>query len=217
MQFNINNKQRLKVIYMFMLQLYKMTMGTLLILFVPQKCEENYCSTVDVISSDNHYTRFLVASNSMALFVILIMYGIELKRENWCISHLDIDNEQYMYSTVDFVLQDHQPFVKDITRLNRAYLGSIQLSLFFSLINYFLSGIYIFGSHYEDISTLTSYIGFGILIFTKLHNSYTIANKSHSKKVAISAYMKDAKVFNNIEQTKRQYYLPASFVYGQII
>ena len=80
-----------------------------------------------------------------------------------------------------------------------------------------LSGIYIFGSHYEDISTLTSYIGFGILIFTKLHNSYTIANKSHSKKVAISAYMKDAKVFNNIEQTKRQYYLPASFVYGQII
>ena len=53
MQFNINNKQRLKVIYMFMLQLYKMTMGTLLVLFIPQKCEENYCSTLDVISSDN--------------------------------------------------------------------------------------------------------------------------------------------------------------------
>ena len=49
MHLTTDNKQRLKVSFSFLLEFYKVVMGTFLTIFVPQNCGENACSLYDNI------------------------------------------------------------------------------------------------------------------------------------------------------------------------
>ena len=107
MKVNNDLKERLKIGALFMFQSYKVIMGSLLILFVPQKCEElldnsgssdKYesviCSVSDNLNKkDDLFHDITLGFNFLCVFLFFIMYFVELRRENWCVKHLDINHD----------------------------------------------------------------------------------------------------------------------------
>ena len=66
-------------------------------------------------------------------------------------------------------------------------------------MNFVLSGTYIAYFNFLDLSTITSYFSFALLILSKLYDSYCIGKKSHKNNIALSAYMKEPLLFNTID------------------
>ena len=50
MKIDVDTKERLKIALIFLLQSYKVAMGSMLVLFVPQKCGDGVCSLTDNLS-----------------------------------------------------------------------------------------------------------------------------------------------------------------------
>ena len=73
------------------IELYKVMVSSLLILFVPQKCDDHVCSYSENLEVDNQlYTGGLVI-NFITLFVFVMLYAVEIKRENKLITYLEVN------------------------------------------------------------------------------------------------------------------------------
>ena len=85
---NLDILQRLKVCGLFFLQFYKITTGTLLTLFIPQKCEDNLinnteiyqCSIIDNYENNGNYFQKTLYWNIITMNLFLFTYFLELKR-----------------------------------------------------------------------------------------------------------------------------------------
>ena len=92
MKLDVDNKQRLMTFLSMSLEFYKVVMGTFLVVFVPQKCEDGVCNMTDnffngtILNSAGNICNFVTFTS------VGTLYFIELKRENWCIKYLDIDD-----------------------------------------------------------------------------------------------------------------------------
>ena len=97
-------KERLKIGALWLFQSYKVIMGSMLILFVPQKCEElveysgsadgEYqdviCSVSDNLNKkDDLFHDITLSFNFLCVGLFLITYIVELRRENWCVKKND--------------------------------------------------------------------------------------------------------------------------------
>ena len=85
-------KQRFKVCGIFLLQSYKVLTGTMLSLFIPQNCGDHMCSLTENYNNSELYHRSLFYCNCLSMFLFFCSYIIELRREEWCVKYLDIDN-----------------------------------------------------------------------------------------------------------------------------
>ena len=72
-----------------LLEFYKVTMGTFLVIFVPQQCGNDVCSLSQNFSNDAPLNRVALACNFAAFATVLGFYGVEIKRENWSIERID--------------------------------------------------------------------------------------------------------------------------------
>ena len=85
-------------------------MGSLLILFILQKCEDlldnsgssdnSYnsdsaiCSVSDNLNKkDDVFHDITLGFNFLCVLLFFMMYFVELRRENWCVKHLDINHD----------------------------------------------------------------------------------------------------------------------------
>ena len=91
MKIDVDTKERLKIILIFLLQSYKVAMGSMLTLFVPQMCGNNVCSLTDNLAKNDGLHVTTLSLNFISLIAFTLCYHSELQRENWCIHHLDID------------------------------------------------------------------------------------------------------------------------------
>ena len=91
---NVDLVQRVKVSGLFFLQFYKILTGTLLTLFIPQNCDDKICTLTENYENPDLYHKMTLYWNTLTLFSFLITYIYELKRENWSIKYLDIDNDK---------------------------------------------------------------------------------------------------------------------------
>ena len=83
-------KERLRVFFAFGLEVYKIAMGTFLSLFVPKACEDDCptSTTPTLLGAASFWT------NAATFFSIIVLYTVELRRENWMIRHLDVDSDK---------------------------------------------------------------------------------------------------------------------------
>ena len=81
MKFDVDTKERIKIIFLFIFQSYKILMGCMLVLFVPQICDEEVCTLTEKLENrdDKH---MITLFNGLSVLLFIILYGIELKREN---------------------------------------------------------------------------------------------------------------------------------------
>ena len=88
--------QRVKVAGIFLLQIYKVTTGTMLSLFIPQSCEDRICSLQENYENSEIYHQMTFYWNAFSMITFFAFYLVELRREEWAIKYLDIDNDHQL-------------------------------------------------------------------------------------------------------------------------
>ncbi len=208
MKLSVDSKQRVTTTCLMFLEFYKILMATFLVLFVPQKCEDEVCTiTENFFKRDPAHLAALI-SNFTTFVSVLYFYYIEMKRENWCIKYLDIDLTK-PNNYLDDEIEAYPKYKKQMNQLNKSYLKSMYASSTLLVINFGISGTAI-GFDYVGTNTITTMVSFFLLISSKLYSAYVTGTDSVKKERALSAYMKTAKTYNTIDEDFRITETPAT-------
>tara|TARA_B110000902_G_C14208959_1_gene550643 strand:- start:116 stop:823 length:708 start_codon:yes stop_codon:yes gene_type:complete len=213
--------QRIKVGGIFMLQVYKVMMGTMLSLFVPQACYEEVgtesdgrnssypsafpdghrslqiCSLSQNLENNEIYHRVTLYWNSLAFLSFLFCYVVELRRENWAIKFLDIDNDKPDNSLKEIIILEPD-LDKRMDSLNRLYFRALSVTALIYFINVCLM-INILKTEYHSMSTMSCFISFVMLVQMKLYNSLSVAHQSVKSDKMMSAFMSEFVSYNVLD------------------
>ena len=118
-----------------------------------------------------------------------ICYLIELKRENWCVEYLDID-DNYADNNLPLALPKEPQIEKSVHNINDMYYYSSHITVVLYMLNLLISTVSIY-MHSTGSPTVTAYASFVILILMKLYNAVFISRDSRANNMALSAYMSD--------------------------
>jgi len=196
--FSEDTKQRVKVVGLFILQVYKVTTGTMLSLFIPQSCGEKMCSLNENYENSELYHKGLFYWNSFSLFMFLLCYLTELRREEWCVKYLDIDNNYPDNSLKEIIIKEKNLDNK-IDKLNKHYYDILKCSAFVYFINMLLT-IKMINDNYHSNSTISCFMSFSLLVLMKLYNSISVAYVSVKTDKMMSAYMCEFVSFNVLDE-----------------
>ena len=206
---SMNNKlndqdtsQKMTVTIAVVIEMYRVIVSSLLVLFVPQKCDDHICAmNENMVWMDSLYNSGLVV-NFITMASFIIMYYYELKRENKLITYLEVnksvasDNE-----TIGKVLECLSVEKREnILYFDKAYqrMGYFMLLMF--TFNTILSGFVVY-EYYLDNQTTSTYITNILFMITKLTDVYSTVNTE--KNIFYSAYMKGKVQFNDVDPNKR--------------
>jgi len=204
--FDVDFVQRIKVGGIFCLQIYKILTGTLLTVFVPQSCEtlletnttENrVCTLTQNFENNDLYHKKTLYWNITTMVLFLGYYMIELKRENWSIKYLDIDNNKPDNSLKE-IIKNEPSLDKYMDRLNIYYYNFLLATIFAYTINVALM-IKILYSDYHGSSTISCFMSFVLLVLMKLYNSFVVARESVKNDKMMSAYMSEFVSYNVLD------------------
>lgn len=197
MKLSIDNQQKITITLIFLLEMYKIFMGSLLIIFVPQMCFTKPCSMIDNITMSTPFEMVGIIMNILTLLSIINLYYSELKREHYAIEYLDIDSSK-PNNYLDQEIENYKEIKYKISQVNKLYLRNFKISFLINLLNIILSTIVIY-NNYLGISTITAYTSYLILLFTKYYNIYFISTKSIKEERIYSGYMKTLVTYNTID------------------
>lgn len=194
-------QQKIAVYTSFVFELYRVLMGSMLIMFVPQKCGDHICDMFENTTVISEVYNTAIAMNAYSLLCFFIMYVVEIKRENKLITYLEVDK------TVPF---DNESVGEALIRLPKTkrenilaydnyYLNSGYLALSAFVVNAGISGYVVFVNYLDD-KTLTVYLTNILFMALKVKETYDIVNTK--KNVFYSAYLTDRIQFNNVDEDK---------------
>ena len=201
MKLSVDNQQRVTTAAIMVLEFYKVMMGTFLVIFVPQQCDNDVCSLSENFYNDDILNRVALIYNFATFSSILTFYGIEIKRENWCIKYLDIDPDK-SNNHLDDEIEEYPIIKTEMASINKKYLYSLYIASAMLVSNFGVSSAAI-AFNYAGSNTLTSIISFFLLVSMKLHLAYTVGTKSVHDERAFSAYMTISRTYNTIDADHR--------------
>ena len=195
---NNDTIERIKIGFKFIFQSYKVMMGSLLTLFVPQECvidnQSQICSLQNNIEKNDIVNKIALGFNFLSVILFIGCYMIELKRENFLIKHLDIDHN-FPDNNLDTILYKKPDFANELKKYNKCYFSYIKVLASIYMFNLIISSVSIY-DHYAGISTITSYMSYTTLILLKLYDSTYISYYSSKNNRALSSYMLEFSSFN---------------------
>ena len=113
-------KQKVGMYLAFIMEFYRVLMGSFLLVFVPQKCGDDICGMFENVVTENPVTNTAFAGNILMFTLFLCMYYCELSRENKMINYKTIlddeegifqeDIKQWHYVTPIQTLEDGMGF-----------------------------------------------------------------------------------------------------------
>ena len=193
--------QRVKVAGIFLLQIYKVTTGTMLSLFIPQSCgsdeSSRVCSLQENYENADGYHKTVFFWNAFSFLTFFTYYMIELKREEWSIKYLDIDNNKPDNSLKEIIVKEPK-LDKAMDRLNLWYYRTLLFNCGVYSINLALSAKLV-KDGYHSSSTLSCFFSFSLLVLMKLYNSLEVARQSVKNDKMMSAYMSEFVSFNVLD------------------
>ena len=196
-----NFMQKISVIPIIMVELYRVMISSFLILFVPQKCDDHVCSYSENMSGGNQLYAAGLAFNFITMLSFFIMYIFEIKRENRLITYLEVNKSVASDNDSVQKLLEGLPEEKrnSIWFLDKYYqkFGYISIGCF--VTNSTLSGIVIY-QYYLDTQTTTAFITNIIVMLSKLSEVYSTVNTE--KNIFYSAYLKGKVQFNDVDPNK---------------
>ena len=127
------------------------------------------------IRNDNRYHKMALSWNIMTMMSFFIMYIFELKRENWSIKYLDIDNDKPDNALKEVIVKEKN-LDKRMDLLNLYYYRIVNFTIFMNMANIGLV-VKILYNDYHSQSTISCFVSFSLLILMKLYNSFIITKK----------------------------------------
>ena len=190
--------QRIKVLGTFVLQSYKVLTGTMLSIFIPQNCEDRMCTLAENYNNSEIYHQTLFYWNTFSMFLFLCSYFIELRREEWCVKYLDIDNDYPDNSLKEIIIKEKK-LDRYMDKINIRYYNTIRVTALVYLVNLGLT-IKVLNENYHSSSTLSCFVSFSLLVMMKLYNSLSVAYQSVTNDKMMSAYMSEFVSFNVLDK-----------------
>ena len=187
-----DTKQRIQSGLAFLLEFYKVLMGTLLVLFVPQRCGDDR----HLCTAGESETACLVV-NGVSCLMMLQLYYTELRRENWCIKYLDIDPAK-PNNNLDTEIEQYPEYKERMLAINTSYRRRAIACAVTQAANILMSTAYI-GLRWAGTMSLTPLVSYVILMASKLHSTYFVSTASIRKERAFSAYLTISKTYNTID------------------
>jgi len=193
--------QKISVIPIIVIELYRVMISSFLILFVPQKCDDHVCSYSENMAGGSKLYVAGLIFNFATMFSFFIMYIFEIKRENRLITYLEVNKTVASDNDSVQKLLESLPEEKrnSIWTLDKCYQRSGCISIGCFVANSALSGIVIY-QYYLDSQTTTTFITNIMVMASKLGDVYTTVNTE--KNIFYSAYLKGKVQFNDVDPSK---------------
>jgi hypothetical protein len=206
---DVNQKDKIISVFMMLLELFKVTMATLLSLFVPQTCDPNEqiginerhsCTLEENIGmyEMSNYEWFVLYWNFITLALCLILYTIMFKREKFIIEYLD-DRKDLELQHLSRVIGNYPEIRRGLFKWNLlTFIVSI-MTIVFYIINIIVSGIMIIRDYYDGVRTITVFVTNIVLISAIL---LRIVQNTHNGMYDTTAYSCidfNPRVFNTID------------------
>jgi hypothetical protein len=206
MKLTVDTQQRILTAFLFLVEMYKLLMGSCLTLFVPQTCNNATCSLTEIIYLDSTLHRVAMGFNAYSLLMFMVFYGMELRRESWCIKYLDMDDSKTAVH-LDSEIEAYPIIKQQMNVMNRQYRTIVVVCIVSQVVNVAISVADI-AQAWAGISSLTPLASYVLLIFIKLGMSLQIAQASLQKERALSAFMKAPRTYNTIDEDHRVGFQP---------
>ena len=202
MKLELDTKQRINACIAFMLEFYKILMGTFLTVFVPHGCGyQKICTLSYNVRNVDPFHRMALGFNIFSFVTFLVMYGIELKRENWCITYLDMDPTKPI-ENLDVEIETYPVLKENMHRLNHRYKSLVVTCSVVQVANIAISVTDI-GRYWAGMSSFTPLLGYILLIGMKMHKTRARATASLRSERAYSAFLSGPKTYNAIDRDHR--------------
>ena len=198
---NQDNSQKINVAIAVVLELYRVLVSTLLILFVPQKCKEHVCTLQENMETEsNLYTTGLVF-NFTTMFAFMIMYSLEIKRENRLITYLEVNksNPTDNQSVGMALCKLPEEKRKGIIELDQYYQKSSYVAMTCFIANAIVSGFVVYDYSLGN-QTTTTIITNILFMVMKLADVYAVVNTDEN--IFYSSYLKGKIQFNDVDPDK---------------
>jgi hypothetical protein len=194
-----DTQQKLNVAITLVLEVYRVLMGAMLVLFVPQNCDGQICSLTDNFDrNDGGLTKSAFGLNMLTVLSFLILYKIEVSREHRMIEYLNVNSELPRDNdAVEEALLKLEPSKKEeLWRLDGHYQKAGYFCMAAFGLNSIISLIVIF-SNYLDDKTLTVLITNVLFLSMKIKDVFAVVNTE--KNVFLSSYLTRKIQFNDID------------------
>ena len=194
--------QKIGILPTVFIELYKVVVSSLLILFVPQKCGDHVCSINENFVTESHLYTSGLTINFITLFSFLVFYCVEVKRENRLISYLEVNNKiaSDNESVGKALLMLPKEKKDNIISIDKKYQIISGISLLLFLLNSIISGVVVY-EYYLDNQTTSTFITNILFMTTKLGDIYAIANTEQN--IFYSAYLKNKLQYNDVDPDKK--------------
>lgn len=201
-QFNDQDfKQKVGMYSAFIMEFYRVLMGSFLLIFVPQKCGGEICGMFENVIVGMPLIDTAFVFNVITFGVFLAMYYAELTRENAMINYLHVnpelprDNDAVGEMLVK--LPEHKKdFILNWDK-NYQTIGRIGMGMF--VINLGFSGYAVF-THYLDNKTITVFITNALFMALKLYDTKLITETEQN--IFLSAYLTRKIQYNDVDPDK---------------
>ena len=193
--------QKMNVYISFIFELYRVVMGSFLILFVPQKCGEDSCTIFEPVNAGVRLNDAAFGVNILTFCLFLGMYYAEIKRETQMITYLHVNTEEPCDNDAVGQALCKLPEEKklSILRWDKLYLRSGQFALVGFIANAVLSSIAIY-KNFLDGKTTSSLITNILFMLLKIHETQSITNTDQN--IFYSAYLNERVQFNDVDPDK---------------
>ena len=193
--------QKVNVALTLLLEMYRVIMGSLLILMVPQGCGDHVCDVNENVERTGTLDHVGLATNFATLASMLVLYFIEVKRENKMINYLEVnpskprDND----SVGEALELLHDDKKNNILAYDHYYCNAGYFSIGLFVLNAVFSSLCIF-QNYLDSKTTTVLLTNVLFMGSKLADVITTVKTD--KNIFYSAYLKRKVQYNDVDPDK---------------
>ena len=197
-----DNKQKIGMYIAFIMEFYRVLMGSFLMLFVPQKCDNEICGLFEKVVTGNPVIDTAFAINIAVFSLFMAMYYTELTRENKMINYLHVnpelprDNEAVGEALVNLPEEKRQ----SILLWDKRYQSTGRIAMVGFIINLGLSGYAIF-LNYLDNKTVTVFLTNALFMGLKLNDVKTVTETDTN--IFLSAYLMRKVQYNDVDPDKK--------------
>jgi hypothetical protein len=194
--------QRINVGIQVLLEMYRVITSSLLILFVPQICDDHICTTTENLVWETSTYNTALCFNFISMAFLVNMYYMELVRENRLIKYLSINpelanNNEEVGKRLELLSTTKQ---NKIFSINKHYRLSAYGALCIYVLNVMLSSAAV-NQYYAGSQTTSTMVTYVLFITMKFISVKTLV--STDKNIFYSAYIKANVQFNDVDDDNK--------------
>lgn len=185
------------------LELYRVLVSSLLLLFIPQSCGDNICELTDNLNNPDRHYQIGFIINWITMVVFVIMYATEIRREEKLIKLLEVNNTiSTDDQSVGRRLEVFPEYKKDqLFQVDKHYQYVSYIACVVFIVNTGYSWQMIYDRSLGN-QTLMNFVTNILFMVSKMTNVIGIINTD--KNVFFSAYLNTKVQFNDIDPREVQ-------------